>query len=53
MIEYMNLYLSCIAIPSSSHKGVDSDVSIQGCPCIIQELEIFKYSGDMVLVAIF
>jgi hypothetical protein len=53
MIEYSNLYLSRIGIPSSSHKGVDSDVSIQGYHCIIQELEIFKSSGDMVLVAIF
>jgi hypothetical protein len=53
VIEYIGLYLSCIAISSSSHKGVDSEVSIQGCNCIIQELEIFKSSGDMVLVAIF
>jgi len=52
VIEYINLYPSCIGIPSSSHKGVDG-VSIQGCHCIIQELEIFKSSDDMVLVAIF
>jgi len=53
VIEYINLYPSCIGIPSSSQKGVDSGVSIQGCHCIIQELEIFKSSDDMVLVAIF